>query len=126
MSSPMTRFMSSTMSVTPVIQVERLTFHNLVTREGQQLSGEGSGFVAGFPDLCHAALRPGGLSRFIRQELSPAINNRQKIVEVVCNSSGHASQGFHFLRLAKLAFEILSVKELRDHGSQLGSPFQSR
>ena len=52
-----------------VVQVQGLTFDQLVTREGQQLPSETSRFIAGFLHLSYAASNPGVKSRLFQQHL---------------------------------------------------------
>ena len=41
-----------------------------------------------------------------------ALNDGQEIVEVVRNATGQLSNGFHFLRLAELLFQLLTLGDI--------------
>ena len=45
----------------------------------------------------------------IEQELAVAANHGEEVIEVVRDTSGEASDGFHFLRLAKLLAGFLEL-----------------
>ena len=51
----------------------------------------------------------------VHQEFGVALDDHEEIVEVVGDATGEAPDGFHFLGLAKLLFELMALADvLRD------------
>jgi len=55
--------------------------------------------------------------QLLQQHLGVSVNHHQQVVEVVGNAAGEASDSIHFLRLAKLLFELTPVGDV--FGDQL-------
>src|ERR1019366_9256813 len=58
--------------------------------------------------LVHGA----ALFQLPQQDLGVSVNDNQKVVEVVGDAAGEAADGIHFLRLAKLLFELTPVGDI--------------
>src|ERR1035441_4648169 len=58
--------------------------------------------------LVHGA----ALFQLLQQHLGVSVNDHQKVVEVVGDAAGEAADGIHFLRLAKLLFELTPVGDI--------------
>ena len=50
--------------------------------------------------------------RTFDEQLGVALNHGQQIIEVVGNAAGEPPYGFHFLRLAKLIFEVAALGDV--------------
>ena len=87
------------------VQIEDLGSEHLLAAESQKLPGEGGGAIGGIGNLlgrpAHAGVGPDA----IQQKFGVAGDDHQQIVEVVGNAAGQTTDGFHFLRLAKLLLE---------------------
>jgi hypothetical protein len=57
------------------------------------------------------------LFQLVEQHLGVSVDDHQQVVEVVGDAAGETANGIHFLRLAKLLFELTAVGNI--FGDQL-------
>ena len=48
----------------------------------------------------------------IEQQIAMTLNDRKKVVEIMSDAAGEPAESFHFLRLTKLLFELLSLRDV--------------
>ena len=100
------------------VDVDHLQFEDLLAAEGQQLAGEGGGAVGCLLDGLDLLVHGAALFQLLQQDLGVSVDDHQQVVEVVGDAAGQAADGIHFLRLAKLLFELTAV------GDVFGDQFQ--
>ena len=98
-------------------QAHHLGGQLLLPAEGKELARELADAARGAQDLLGGLPLLGGCM-IHQQELAPAQDGRQEVVDVVRNPAGHAADRLHFLRLAELLLEDgavrLGLRSLRD------------
>ena len=105
MSSPIRRGMSLPMSSTTVLRLSDARLQNLHAAESEELARQRGRAIGGAVDLFDFAGDGIAGRQNVQQQLGVALDDHQEIVEVVRDAAGEATDGFHFLRLAKLVFE---------------------
>ena len=91
---------------------------HLHAAEGQQLAGHGDRAAGGFLDLVHA-LRMKSVRAFaVLEQIAIAADDREQIVEIVCDAAGEPAHGFHFVGLAQPFFELLLFSAAWIRGSR--------
>jgi len=92
-----------------VVEIEDAGLKQLPAAESKQLAGERGGAVGDFADLL--AIGPGGIGGLdlIEGEVAVALDDGEEIVEIVRDAAGETAEGVHFLRLAKLVFELFAL-----------------
>ena len=60
-------------------------------------------------------------SKRVQSEFGVAANDHQEIVEVVSNPAGKVSYGIHFLRLPKLGFQIMALRDIAVVGNEMSN-----
>jgi len=91
------------------VEVEDFGLKDLHAAEGEHLAGEGSGTVGSFANLLGAAVEGIFWLQMVEKQVAVAADDGEEIVEVVGDAAGHAAEGFHFLGLAELAFELFAL-----------------
>src|ERR1019366_3017126 len=94
------------------VDVDYLEFEELLAAERQQLASEGRGAVGCLLDGLDLLVHGAALFQLLQQDLGVSVNDHQKVVEVVGDAAGEAADGIHFLRLAKLLFELTPVGDI--------------
>src|SRR5450755_828634 len=85
-----------------MIQAEHSGLQNLLAAKGQKLAGERRSVLPRFENFPQAPSRHFSESRIFQEYLAVPVDDAEKIVEIVRNSSGELTNGFHFQRLTKL------------------------
>ena len=88
------------------IQVQIACLHRLLAAEEEQLTGEVGGPLGGFLDFAGDGLGARGKAFVERHHPGLHHDDGENVVEVVGNAAGQLADGFHFLRLAQLGFEL--------------------
>ena len=88
--------------------------HDLLPAEGEELAGEAGGALRGLQDLLELA--PLGLARVAHQELGVPQDDAQRVVEVVGDAAGQASDRLHLLGLQELRLQKLRLADVADGG----------
>ena len=92
------------------VDIQYFRLQRLLPAERKHLPRERSGAVRGFANLLAAHHRRIAGGRAVDNQFAVALDDRQQVVEIVSHAAGQAPQRFHFLRLAKLTFELLLLR----------------
>src|SRR5580700_7058392 len=92
------------------VEVEDLGLKDLHAAEGEHLAGEGSGAVGCFANLLATAVEGLVGLQAVEKQIAVAADYGEQVVEVVGDAACHAAEGFHFLGLAELAFELSALR----------------
>src|ERR1700756_1086286 len=77
------------------VQIQILRLQDLLPAEGQQLPNECGSPLARVIYALDVIAQRGLAFRSLTSEFCVALDDRQKIIEIVCNSSGQSSNCFH-------------------------------
>ena len=78
----------------------------LLAGKGQQLAGKVRGAAGGLLDFLKIDMNGLGWVQLLHGQLDVAKDHAQHVVEVVGHATRQPADGFHFLGLVKLAFEL--------------------
>ena len=84
----------------------------LLAAEGEDLAHEPAGALGRAADLADALAHRGGVPRVELGELGVAVDDRDEVVEVVGDATGHPADGLHPLALTHLGFEAPGVRDV--------------
>src|SRR5262249_48397482 len=92
-----------------VVKSEMLGMKDLAAAESEELACQGGGAVGDFTDLL--AISPCGLTRvdLVDGEVGVALDDGEQVVEIVGDATSEASESVHFLRLAKIVFQLFAL-----------------
>src|SRR5918912_3833224 len=85
-----------------MVKIEHFGLHDLLAAEGEELAGEGGCSLSGFPDRFEFAIQRIILPEASQGEINVAVDDREKVVEVVGHPARQLSDSLHFLRLSEL------------------------
>ena len=89
-----------------LVQIDDPRLHHLLPAEGEELAGQGGRAVRGFLDELDVAPERALGRELQEQELAPAGDHGQEIVEVVRDAAGEPPHRFHLLGLAELSLQL--------------------
>jgi len=95
-----------------LIEIEDDGFDSLSASEGEELSGEGGGAVSGILDGFETFLGGGRHPGLGQEHVGVARDDGEEVVEVVGDSSGEESDGFHFLGVLELFLEVAAFGDV--------------
>ena len=88
-----------------LIEFQHLWLQDLLAAEGQQLLRQRRRAFAGAPHLLDVGARGVPGLEFLEHQIAVPQNGREQVVEVVRDTPGQSSDGFHLARLLELFFE---------------------
>ena len=92
------------------IHVEDGGFKRLAPAERQHLARQRRRTVGGLADLLPAAMQGILFRQAVDNQLGVALDDREKVIEVVGDTAGQAPESFHLLRLAKLLLQLAFLR----------------
>ena len=96
------------------VEVYDFRLDHLPAAEGQELARQTGGALAGPLDFLDVVSQRIVGRHAQQQQFRASHHHAEQVVEVVRDSAGQAPDGFHFLRLAQLIFELLLVGNILD------------
>ena len=88
-----------------LVQVDDARLHHLLPAEGEELPGEGGGPVRRLLDQLDVAAERALGRELEQEELAPARDHGQEVVEVVGDAAGEPADRLHLLGVAELRLE---------------------
>src|SRR5579862_5962045 len=88
-----------------LVQVENGWSQDLLATKGKELASQRGGALAGFVDFGGIFGKKAVGFQFAPQQLAVSDDYAQQIVEIVCDTAGEATDGFHFRGHLQLPFE---------------------
>ena len=70
-------------------------------------------------DFLQRFLKPGRGGAFGQQQVGVPFDDRQDVIEIVRHTGGQLANGFHFLRLPQLEFELLGGGDVCLHANEV-------
>ena len=95
--------------------VERSRRHDVLTGECQQLSGKHRRPIGGRAHLGEPDARLLIQAVLHQQDVGVAADDREQVVEVVCDAAGQASYRLHLLGVVELVLDVESLGVVREH-----------
>ncbi len=98
-----------------LVGVEHDWLEELFSAEGEELSGEVGGAFGSEGDLLEGGgfLGVGGVEG--AEDFCVALDDGEEVIEVVGDAAGELADGFHFLGLAELIFELDAFGDVPEH-----------
>src|SRR5208282_2171559 len=98
------------------VEIEQTRLNGGRAAEGEELASERRSAFGRFLDVVNIMRGFSGGIDAVVEKFGAGVNDSEDVIEIVGNATGQASNGFHFLRLMKLAFGFFQGGDVAGDG----------